>query len=945
MKTLWQKVVSAGVLLFSIIVLANGAEITPNGTYYIFHSSGMALSSVDGVPNLHTFNAANPQKFQLVPSGGFYLIKSVQRNTNLGKTGDWNTEFTSSTGNAAKFTIERAGGEYVKFKCAENNRYVGTDSYVPGASVYSDKNGSESLHFWYLREANGSTLITDGLKMTIDKAEARLSATREGDGEGEYTAAVRKRLKDGVAAAQSVLDAPTNQTEIVDATTALLDALSEYNNQRNLPFLSGEKYYVVHASNRYLSNENGTVQLKNRSTATKMQFLVEPLSDGTYALKNVASNSYVTASGEYDVKMAASASSSAARFKIGYAPSEDYYVRFQFVSNGKYMGTDGTSDGKGVYSDKSGSDGKHYWHLERVNRPVEAKKSFVIGSPAIRLGVNWYDEAGNHINAHGGCVLYEKGTYYWFGENYRPSPVRSNGIVCYSSKDLYNWKKEGMAYQCPEQPLRSDYQDMNYGRTLERPKVMYCPNTGKYVMWVHWENGSGYAASRVAILYADQITGPYRFVKTMRPRGDEQPSGSRDQTLMYDPDYRVGYHFGSAEENMTMHGTLLQDDFLDLSATWERMFVKKQYEAPAIFKYHQRFVAITSGCTGWDPNPGHSSFSQMPLSGWEDAGNPFVDANASTSYNSQSNYVFKVPGKYDAYIYMGDRWKGGDYFSDANVGESWHIWLPIDMRTGYPIIHFYQEWDLDLFDQLNRYRRVARFQEGKQYLLLSKNANKILSEKDGRLALTEDDDEINLSLRLSKVGDYYVLTDVATGRALDASGDLLALRDSSGSYEQQWRISSSGSDGYCYFTPRSSNTVLTNFGASPTANGMVGLAAAQKHPSCQFAFCFDSYKFEDEAIADESDGSYASWIESKGYSRVETTGIDDSVVSRSETDDLTITVEKGRICLASRVEREVSVWRVEGSLLCTLRLTPSQAEEVPLSAGCYVVEGRKVVVK
>ncbi|HXL55684.1 MAG TPA: hypothetical protein VN958_05470, partial [Chitinophagaceae bacterium] len=31
-------------------------------------------------------------------------------------------------------------------------------------------------------------------------------------------------------------------------------------------------------------------------------------------------------------------------------------------------------------------------------------------------GEIWYDEDGKPINAHGGGILYDKGTYYWFGE-------------------------------------------------------------------------------------------------------------------------------------------------------------------------------------------------------------------------------------------------------------------------------------------------------------------------------------------------------------------------------------------------------------------------------------------------------------------------------------------------------------------------------------------------
>lgn len=930
-------------LLTCISLIANAVNIN-NSKYYIFHSSGMALSAIDGRPNLHTFDASESQVFEFTSTGSAYYIKSVLKGSRVSRTGEWDTELSTSTGNVAKFTVEDCGGEYVRFKCADNNLYLGTDAIAPGSNVYSDKNGNETLHFWFLREASGNVLVTDGLQGIINKAENRLNDTNEGDGAGEYSASSRNALAKAIDQAKDALSSSSAQTEIVEATKVLTTAITTYNNSRNLPFAAGKKYYVMHASNRFLTNSGNEVVIKNPSYNSAQQFVVENLSDGSYALKSVSGNNYLNATGEYSTQFSNSSGSSSAHLKIGYAPNEDKYIRLQFSSNSKYLGTDGTSDGKGVYSDKSGSDSKHYWMLIPVDSQIgQPYTQFHNGSPALRLGVNWSDADGNHINAHGGCVLYEDGVYYWFGENYRANPVKSNGIVCYTSKDLYNWKYEGMAYKCPESPLRSDNQDMNYGRTLERPKVMYCPGTGKYVMWVHWENGSGYAASRVAILSSDKITGPYTFIKTMRPRGDEQPSGSRDQTLMYDPDYQVGYHFGSAEENQTMHGTLLTNDYLDLSSTWERMFVKKQYEAPAIFKYHKRFVAITSGCTGWDPNPAHSSYSQLPLSGWADLGNPCVDDEKATTYHSQSNYVFKVPNKYDAYIYMGDRWKGGDYFSDANVGESWHIWLPIDMRSGYPIIRFYADWDLSIFDKINRYRRVAKIEEGNEYVLLSKNANRILSLKDGKMQLTEDNDDVNLSLKIKKTNDgFYKLIDENNNLALDGSDGELRMAAIDNSPSQNWKVVDSGThDGYYYLSPvDNSNVVLTNYSATPIANGVVGLGNASKNTSCQFAFCFDSEKYNMEAISDESDGSYDRWMQSMGY---EITGVDENNNNNEKGCIRVFNIENG-ISIISDCDATISIWTIEGKLVERIKMDAEGRRESKLQRGVYVVNGVKVVV-
>ena len=59
-----------------------------------------------------------------------------------------------------------------------------------------------------------------------------------------------------------------------------------------------------------------------------------------------------------------------------------------------------------------------------------------------RPGQLWPDNNGVHINAHGGGMLYYEGVYYWFGES-RDRGTR--GVSCYSSKDLFHWKDEGLA--------------------------------------------------------------------------------------------------------------------------------------------------------------------------------------------------------------------------------------------------------------------------------------------------------------------------------------------------------------------------------------------------------------------------------------------------------------------------------------------------------------------
>ena len=90
-------------------------------------------------------------------------------------------------------------------------------------------------------------------------------------------------------------------------------------------------------------------------------------------------------------------------------------------------------------------------------------------------GEVWNDTENAPINAHGGCVVFHNGTYYWFGED--RTKFESNGVSCYSSTDLYNWKRIGLALKTDGQP-REDLNDISQGRLFERPKVIYNPKVG-----------------------------------------------------------------------------------------------------------------------------------------------------------------------------------------------------------------------------------------------------------------------------------------------------------------------------------------------------------------------------------------------------------------------------------------------------------------------------------
>jgi hypothetical protein len=313
---------------------------------------------------------------------------------------------------------------------------------------------------------------------------------------------------------------------------------------------------------------------------------------------------------------------------------------------------------------------------------------------SFRPGQTWLDTDGKPIQAHGGGILVDKGVYYWFGED--KSGVTQNdpakgllhrmdvvGVHCYSSTDLYNWRDEGVVLpSVPDDPQH----DLHPSKVAERPKVMRCPATGKYVMWLHVDTAD-YAYARAGVAVADYPTGPYRYLGSLRPNG----AMSRDMTLFQDDEGDV-YHFFSSENNATMHISLLEPDYMRPSGKETRIFEGLSREAPAVFMRQGRYFVITSGCTGWDPNPADIAVADSVMGAWYSLGNPCRGPGAELTFNAQSTYVLPVPGLQDAYIFMADIWK------KDNLGDSRYVWLPIRFTDQGAEIWWHDEWDLSIFD-------------------------------------------------------------------------------------------------------------------------------------------------------------------------------------------------------------------------------------------------------
>jgi beta-xylosidase len=309
-----------------------------------------------------------------------------------------------------------------------------------------------------------------------------------------------------------------------------------------------------------------------------------------------------------------------------------------------------------------------------------------------RPGEVWLDTVGKPINAHGGGMLYHEGMYYWYGENkdgrtWLPESTKAwegyrvdvTGIRCYSSKDLLRWQDEGLVLKAVPGDAAHDLHPSKVG---ERPKVVFNPRTKKFVMWLHIDS-EDYKAARAGVAVADHPTGPFTYLESVRPEGQD----SRDQTLFQDDDGKA-YRIYSSENNDTTYISLLTDDYLKHSGKFARVFEKRRMEAPVLFKHAGKYWFMASGCTGWDPNPARSAVADSIWGPWKELGNPCRGEGAAGTFGGQSTFVFPVAGLTNAFVFMADRW------NKTNLVDSRYLWLPMQFTNNQPIVASAPSWEL-----------------------------------------------------------------------------------------------------------------------------------------------------------------------------------------------------------------------------------------------------------
>ena len=347
-------------------------------------------------------------------------------------------------------------------------------------------------------------------------------------------------------------------------------------------------------------------------------------------------------------------------------------------------------------------------------------------------GREWLDTNGRPIQAHGGSLLTVAGIHYWYGENKERTDGKNGvwhwGVRCYRSTDLYNWEDCGLIIPPDEADEGSP---LHPSSMMDRPHILYNRRTQKYVCWLKIMEKNGEQTETV--LTADAILGPYTIVRRgLRPLG----MSAGDFDLAAAPDGK-GYYFFERVHSETIIADLTED-YTGVTGYYSTHFPQPQppfvREATAHFVRRGRHYLVTSGTTGYLPNPSQIAVADTWHGPYRVLGDPHPGDESRTSFHSQITSVFRAPGKKDLYIALADRWAPafmhlryqdyGEWFrlrfaeertpeeearmmelqkllpadSAIDTSKARYVWLPFRFEGDMGILDWRDRWSLDEFE-------------------------------------------------------------------------------------------------------------------------------------------------------------------------------------------------------------------------------------------------------
>jgi hypothetical protein len=299
---------------------------------------------------------------------------------------------------------------------------------------------------------------------------------------------------------------------------------------------------------------------------------------------------------------------------------------------------------------------------------------------AIYSGVPWLDTSGNLVNAHGVGFIKVGSTYYMVGEqrsgkndtyagssgNYED---QYTGVNMYSTSDFINWTYIGNV----QPPQSGTY--IYPPACGERPKILYCAATGKYLIYTKMMDYTGSEIIHFSVATSSTIGGTYTYV------------GELSTT-------KIG------DFNMWMEGTTgyfcdcdgylyqLSSDYQSIASTVKTGI--QAGEGTSLYKAGSTYFWQSSQKSGWRANDNSYSTATSLSGTWTSHG--YFCPSGTQTWQSQDTSVVPIAGSSGTtYLYVGDRWAGG------NLPASTLVMQPLSVSGSTESIStYYPAWNLNV---------------------------------------------------------------------------------------------------------------------------------------------------------------------------------------------------------------------------------------------------------
>jgi hypothetical protein len=287
--------------------------------------------------------------------------------------------------------------------------------------------------------------------------------------------------------------------------------------------------------------------------------------------------------------------------------------------------------------------------------------------------------------AHDGGISRFANKFYWYGTSYKGNPKGrwglrgsklQNGFNVYGSRNLVDWKYEGVCLEFPRTGWLST-------GTSHRPNVLFNEKTRKYVMWFFCigNDKPEYPGVMLAVAMANSPTGPFKFLSKRRT-GEEHGWG-QDLGLFKDDDQKAYLIYDDGHRNIRVD--LLSEDYL--SSTKKTVIaLKPTCEGSAMIKYRGKYIVAGSGVHGWNPTETAYAVASSPLGPYSEK----KTMSEEKTWGSQvSNFLYIKES--DTVMAMCDSWWNPDR---KDLNKSRYLWLPVsfDPETGTAAMVYRDQW-------------------------------------------------------------------------------------------------------------------------------------------------------------------------------------------------------------------------------------------------------------